>query len=246
MLIIGFGNKSRQGKDTAAEAIKDHFDKLNQLNYRHMYKLSAKPINVGIFKFATALYQETNEAIREAGSAEELFRRRYIKMDMWTPNSDKGNIDTMFMNTTSIVMFPDWVQPDPDPVINSLAPYGKHPKLLQWWGTELRRNNFGENYWVDKLFASIPANTDIALISDVRFLNEADGIKQRGGHCVNVQRLREDGSQYFSTDRHSDHPSETMLDNYNWDYYIKSKEGDAGWTAEQAITLVEYLRGLQR
>lgn len=227
MLIIGFGNKSRQGKDTAAEAIKDHFDKLNQLNYRHMYKLSAKPVNVGIFKFATSLYREVNEflsVVREC----EIWQDHFLV----GPYAD------------SPISIPLWVQPDPTPETTPLAPYGKHPKLLQWWGTEYRRNNFGENYWVDKLFASIPANTDIALISDVRFLNEADGIKQRGGYTVNVQRLREDGSQYFSTDRPSDHPSETMLDNYNWDYYIKSKEGDAGWTAEQAITLVEYLRSL--
>lgn len=246
MLIIGFGNKARQGKDTAAEAIRDHFDKLNQLNYRHMYKLSAKPVNVGLFKYATALYQEVNEAIKEAGSAEELFRRRYIKMDMRTPGLNGENIDNMFSARISFVTIPDWVQPDSNPVVNSMAPYGKHPKLLQWWGTEFRRNNFGENYWVDKLFASIPANIDIALISDTRFLNEADGIKQRGGYCVNVQRLREDGTQYFSTDRPSDHPSEVNLDGYNWDYYIKSKEGDVGWTAEQAITLVEYLRGLKQ
>lgn len=241
MLIIGFGNKSRQGKDTAAEAIKDHFDKLNQLNYRHMYKLSAKPVNVGIFKFATALYQEVNQAL-----AEGIWESRLVKdvdIERWVYcNCEKHPPhDHSLYRKMSL---PDWVQPDPNPEITSLAPYGKHPKLLQWWGTEYRRENFGENYWVDKLFASIPANTDIALISDVRFLNEAAGIKQRGGHCVNVQRLREDGSQYFSSDRPSDHPSETMLDNYNWDYYIKSKEGDAGWTAEQAITLVEYLRAL--
>lgn len=226
MLIIGFGNKSRQGKDTAAEAIKDHFDKLNQLNYRHMYKLSAKPVNVGIFKFATALYQEVNQFLLHASKLSRPWSTVPFDLPMGVGHE----------------FIPNWVQPDPNPEYSPLAPYGKHPKLLQWWGTEYRRNNFGENYWIDKLFASIPANTDIALISDVRFPNEADGIKQRGGYTVNVQRLREDGTQYLSTDRPSDHPSEIALDKYNWDYYFKSKEGDAGWTAEQAITLVEYLR----
>lgn len=115
---------------------------------------------------------------------------------------------------------------------------------LQYYGTEYRRKNFGENYWVDKMFASIPANLDVALISDTRFPNEADEIKQRGGYTVNVTRLREDGSQYYSSDRPVDHPSETALDNYNWDFRLMNHEGHRALLEEEAITLAEYLRGL--
>lgn len=246
MLIIGFGNKSRQGKDTAAEAIKDHFDSLNRLHKRHIYKLAAQPVNVGIFKFATTLYAEVDEAIKNG-----LWETRLVHGEPFLLNpSGKTIVGKHYImppNATgrSVMKLPDWVQPDHNPEVTVLSPHGKHPKLLQWWGTEYRRKNFGESYWADKLFASIPSNTDIAVISDVRFLNEVDGIKQRGGYTVNVQRLREDGTQYYATDRPSDHPSETELDNYNWDYRIQSKEGDAGWTAEQAITLAEYLRGLK-
>lgn len=224
MLLIGFGNKARHGKDTAAEAIRDFYN--TQTANRRAHVPSYKGVTVGLFKYATALYQEVNIAL-----SVDIWKHRTVG------NPAMGD---------QVFELPDWVQPDPNPEINSLAPYGKHPKLLQWWGTEFRRRNFGENYWVEKTFANIPANLDIALISDVRFPNEADTIKQRGGYTVNVQRLREDGTQYMDPSRPADHPSETALDGYNWNFYLKIPHGHAALTAESAIMLAEYLRGLHK
>lgn len=220
MLLLGFGAKARQGKDTAAEAIRDYYDRRNV----HLQHVQTR---VGVFKFATALYQEVNKVLGNQGS-ENFFRRRKV----WVGPTRSDFID-----------LPNWVQPEPNPEISDLAPYGKHSKLLQWWGTEFRRAQ-DPDYWTKKLFASIPANLDIAIVTDVRFPNEVDGIKQRGGYTVNVQRLREDGTPYFSSDRSVDHPSETALDGYNWDFYIKTKE--VVLKGEMAITLAEYLHGLEK
>jgi hypothetical protein len=225
MLIIGFGNRARQGKDTAAEAILDYYNNHMRWNEDER-RMTLCGVKVGIFKFATALYVEVNGFLATDTGKRWLAREKRPE-------------------TFAHIITPlDWVKPDPNPEISSLFPYGKHPKLLQWWGTEYRRENFGENYWVDKMFASIPINLDIALISDVRFPNEADAIKQRGGYCVNVQRICKDGSRYYSTDRPADHPSETALDNYNWDFRLSNPDGHQAWLEEQAITLCEYLRGL--
>ena len=73
-----------------------------------------------------------------------------------------------------------------------------------------------------------------------------DAIKERGGVTVNVTRLNADGRPYFSSDRPVNHPSETQLDRYNFDYFIKAKSGEAAWVEQQVITLVEYLRGLAK
>jgi len=232
VLILGFGNKARNGKDTAAEAIRDYFATLNAAFIKHGYGLKAPSTKVGIFKFADALYAEVNDQLKDGGS---LWNTRTV----YTKDPE----NPVAFNATAL---PDWVQPDPNPQKSPLAPYGKHPKLLQWWGTEFRRQHFGYDYWVKKMFASIPANLDIALISDVRFVNEAEAIKQLGGYTINVQRLNRDGSQFFSSDRPVDHPSEIALDGYNWDFYLKIPEGHAALTAELAITLAVYLRGLQK
>jgi len=234
MLLLGFGNKARHGKDTAAEAIRDYYEK------EHDNGLFAPSVKVGIFKFATALYQEVEDLIGQHG-LKSVFNGRF---DLPIPRETEilhGELGDQVVHRTAI-RIPSWVtQGDSTPV--PMAKYGKHPKLLQWWGTEYRRNYFGTNYWVDRLFASIPANLDIAMVSDTRFPNEADGIKQRGGYTVNVQRLREDGTQYYSSDRPVDHPSETALDGYNWDFRLLNSAGHRELLQEQAITLARYLRG---
>ena len=236
MLIIGFGNKARHGKDTAAEAVKNFYDQRNVPAVKHGQFRAI--VNVGVFKFATALYQEVNEAIKEAGSIDALLKRGYVTTDAWD-----GNIDTMFSAGKHVWSLPDWVVAG-DSTPTHLAPYGKHPTLLQFWGTEVRRAR-DPNYWVDQLFLSIPANTDIALISDVRFPNEADAITESGGYNVRVVRVNKNGTNYQSTDRSPSHMSETALDTYNWQFNLANHEGHQALLEEQAITLVEYLRGLK-
>lgn len=215
MLIIGFGNKSRSGKDTSAEAIKNFYD--IQTANRRKHVPSYRGPNVGVFKFAGLLYREVSTFLM-------------FHPDKWQ--------DVVLERGVKI---PDWVQPDPNPEVSTLAPYGKHPKLLQFWGTEFRRNNFGQDYWINKMFESIPANTDVALVTDVRFPNEADAIKQQGGYNINVTRLNDDGTQFYDTQRPRDHISEIGLDNYNWDHYIKVRN-DVVLLQELAITHAEYLK----
>jgi hypothetical protein len=224
MLIIGLGSKARQGKDSAAQAIKDHYDQFNDAVIRHDL---GKLIRVGIFKFATALYQEVNDWLSVTKEFLPL-PAKYVVVE----NGDVINI-------------PDWVQPDSNPEVSDLAPYGKHPKLLQWWGTNYRRAQ-DPDYWTKKLFANIPSYLDIALVTDVRFPNEANGIKERGGYNVQIQRLNQDGGKYFASDRPLDHPSETALDSYAFDFHLVNVAGHAALLGEQAVTLTEYLRGVHK
>lgn len=117
----------------------------------------------------------------------------------------------------------------------------KDPILLQKVG--MARRNEDPDYWVKRAFAAIPQGTNLAIFTDVRFYNEAKRIKAEGGHLVEVVRLNQDGTRYYTTDRPNDHISETSLDRYNWDYKIYSKS--AALTGEMAITIAEYIRGLE-
>ena len=119
---------------------------------------------------------------------------------------------------------------------------GKDPLLLQKVGVERRVQD--ENYWVKRAFGSIPTGADIVVFTDVRFRNEAERIKKEGGYLVDVVRLNDDGSRFYANDRPADHISETDLSGYNWDYRLTAKTGEAALLAEQAITLIEYIRAL--
>lgn len=65
--------------------------------------------------------------------------------------------------------------------------------LLQWWGTEFRRHDDGA-YWIKQLDVTIESSMrwcspcPLGVITDVRFPDEADYVKSKGGVLVRVVR----------------------------------------------------------
>ena len=60
--------------------------------------------------------------------------------------------------------------------------------VLQYWGTEVCRVGFHDNIWVASLENKLRKTTDDIVISDCRFPNEIQAIKQAGGLVVRVKR----------------------------------------------------------
>lgn len=59
-------------------------------------------------------------------------------------------------------------------------------EVLQRYGTESHRDVFGYDFWVDQAL-SVATNPDILYyVTDVRFDNEVEGVKLRGGPVVQV------------------------------------------------------------
>jgi hypothetical protein len=213
MIVIGIGNRARNGKDTAAEAIMNHASRLGLPSW----KLS----------WADALYQEVN---------------RYLEHSAFLtagPNISHGIIE----NGVDEIKIPLWVKPTPDAEISTRAPFGKHAKLLQWWGTEFRRAE-NPNYWVEKVTDTIKEFERInprivVLVPDTRFFNEAQAIKSMGGYTLNVSRLTDGGQFYLDPSRDAYHLSETELEGYNWDFKISSKSKEL--TEKLAIAVFEHI-----
>jgi hypothetical protein len=82
-------------------------------------------------------------------------------------------------------------------------------EMLQQVGQALRA--WEPLVWVDAFFARLPHDACV-LVPDVRFPNEADPIRARGGLMLRIEGdplgQRGDGT------RDDDHPSETGMDNY--------------------------------
>lgn len=109
-------------------------------------------------------------------------------------------------------------------------------ELLQKLGTEAMRNGLHPDTWVNALMSEfIPYSArgseyeEVAsrwIITDTRFPNEARAIKKRGGVVIRINRDIGNGS----------HPSETALDDYNFDYII-----DNNGSMEDLISSVRHM-----
>ncbi|UOG75628.1 hypothetical protein MTX78_03320 [Hymenobacter tibetensis] len=91
-----------------------------------------------------------------------------------------------------------------------LPPFGRtRGEMLQQVGLALRQ--WEPDIWVQAFFSQLPPN-QFTLIPDVRFPNEANLIRSRGGLMLRVEgdplHQRGDGT------RDDNHPSETALDDY--------------------------------
>jgi hypothetical protein len=110
-------------------------------------------------------------------------------------------------------------------------------RLLQAMGTEVGRNMFGENIWVDALMKKIEGKPKVA-ITNVRFPNEAEAVWSRGGEVWEVIRPGFEPAL--------GHTSDTALDAIVKDAYIYN-DGDVRALADKVIkTMDDPIRvGLQ-
>jgi hypothetical protein len=61
-------------------------------------------------------------------------------------------------------------------------------RVLQYWGTEVLRNNFHKDIWVASVENKLRQSKDNIVITDCRFINEVNAIKNVGGTTMRVVR----------------------------------------------------------
>ncbi|MFC1555080.1 hypothetical protein ACFL7D_10625 [candidate division KSB1 bacterium] len=191
-IILGLGHKARQGKDTAADYLMKNY-------------------NCRVIHFADALYDECrkgNILYREDPSA---FFIKPLNEDYFILNDpDDSIIDWIKKNGSR----EEGLQHSADYVYRGMIE--KDGTLLQFWGTEFRRRNFGWDYWVDIVRELVESNPDIDyVISDARFKNESQMIKEMGGEVWKIDRVG-----YLAQDRDPNHTSEIDLDGWEFDKII--------------------------
>lgn len=108
--------------------------------------------------------------------------------------------------------------------------------LLQWWGTDFRRAQDAE-YWLKAVNRRLDQIEDmdlqhgtnvLAIVTDVRFPNEAGVIRKRGGYVGYVWaptgvRARRLGLQQSELIEVESHISEHALDGYAFDFNVSSE-----------------------
>lgn len=88
-------------------------------------------------------------------------------------------------------------------------------EFLQRLGTEAIRNGIHQQAWVNAMFADFHSTMSHWLVTDCRFKNEAEAVKQHKGIVVRINNPR-------LLLPENPHPSETDLDDYEFDYVIEN------------------------
>ena len=122
--------------------------------------------------------------------------------------------------------------------------------LLQMVGTDIVRK-VHPNFWTGIVVGLIQAfeptnNFDVAIVPDARFPNEVDISLSSLKNCVSVriERKNSDGTDWINpvlTEDQRNHPSETSLDCFAFDYVIYNDEG-LDTLRESAISILQDLK----
>lgn len=87
-------------------------------------------------------------------------------------------------------------------------------EFLQRYGTEAHRNVFGQDFWLDAALPTAYTYSDaLYVVTDIRFLNEAQRVRDLGGWVVLVEGPDEDTGSHASEQPIPSHMIEATIDN---------------------------------
>lgn len=207
-MIVGVSAKAQSGKGEFAA-------------------IAASEFNATIVSFASGVKEEVAEWLDSTHVA-------WRKDNLYGSNEDKEawlRVRHSFVKGT--------------PMFDFAATYGDYSSehwyfnarsLMQWWGTEYRRNQDPE-YWVKKAMQKCTGYRRY-VIDDVRFPNEFAAIKNSGGRLVRVERPN------IPVVSNSNHPSETALDDYNGWHFKITNDGYLGEYKEKVRKVLEEIFGV--
>lgn len=218
MEIVGISGLAGVGKDTVAKIFQlcDRYEndpinelfpkKLNLVDY--IYNGLLKEINNTewkVVKFSSKLKEMLAILLNVPVEyfEDRIFKEGILPLVYWNRENKKGKV----------ISEKQWQHLDAE----SRKEYNISRKfsgreLMQYIGTDLFRDKLSPDVWVNALFNSLSLEDKI-LISDVRFKNEAERIKEHNGIIINIKR---DVPELA-------HKSENDLKGWKFDYTINNK-----------------------
>jgi len=200
MAIIGINGYSNSGKDTVGIIIQ-------YLNCSNKGELSIEDVIKDYSEHEWWLEDQSGwEVMKFAGKLKDIASH--------LTGIDRENFEDQEFKKT--VLDREWWTPCDE----GLQPMTVRD-LLQKLGTECMRTGLHTNTWVNALFADYKADEEGYypnwVITDTRFTNEAQAIKDKKGIIIRVDRP--------GVNPINNHPSETGLDDWKFDYKIANISG---------------------
>jgi hypothetical protein len=237
-MIIGLSGRKQSGKSTAGNFIYSLYisqlqisekvylsengeiivsDLLGDKNYAGVFNVhNTKPSDVILNK----VFDTLNKYVRVYNFADILKKNICIDIlglsyeQCYGSDDDKNKLTTLLINNNP----------------------ASAREIMQYVGTDIFRN-LKSDVWVESTIKQIlKDNPEIAIITDCRFPNEVDAIKNARGKVIRLNR----------DPFHSDHLSECVLDesNYDWsnfDYVINNKDYTLFEQVEKLKAIIEEI-----
>lgn len=208
-MLIGISGKKQVGKNTAGTI-------LALINCFKQVESSGIPHET-IYEYIEKNFDD-EYILSESQFNLKSFAEKLKKMaGILCNNSYTQYEDAQFKNTV-------------DPLTNM-----SNRQILQYIG-EAMRNLFGEDIWIKALFQNYFGDTinghQYWIITDVRYRNEADYIKDKGGILIRINR---------NTRYNDDHKSETDLDDYDKFDYIVDNNGTIDQLIDKMVDIYNDL-----
>lgn len=223
-MIIGIAGKIGSGKDTVGNIIKSLLNNKIEIEVENSFKI--KKFSDVLKDIVCLLINCTREQLEDHKFKNKELKEDWHYIKKWNPDDNKvfDLIPIKMFNFNNFEEHKNYMWE-----LIKLTPR----KLLQLIGTECGRNIIHPNIWINTLmceykhFKTTETTTNILnskqyelpnwIITDVRFPNEVEAIKNKGGIIIRVNR------EVYSNDK--EHFSELSLDNYKDFNYIIDNNG---------------------
>ena len=170
LTVTGITGLAGDGKDTVADLLRTH-------------------CGARTLAFADALRQE----IVDAFCIEELLLTRRATKELPLPALALNNCtDRAFVDRMVVHYMAGAIDGGVEGERISLTAPRSPRQIMQWWGTEYRRSQ-NDAYWVSHAhqhmqWLSKSQHADLVVLSDVRFVNEANLVRRWGGQIWQIKR----------------------------------------------------------
>jgi len=212
--LIGISGRAGSGKSTVAAMIQDiATENWEVKSYAHKLKQCVSIITgIPIEKF------------------EDQEFKKQLMPKSWEIKIIAGELNKKVIKSANLVDGFDLVDA-PDRFIIEKKIRHTYREFLQLFGTEAGRA-INPNIWINALFSGHNENK-YWIISDMRFPNEANTIKERGGVIIRLNRNQGEPAT---------HKSETELDNYKFDFTINNEFISIPETKEKVKQMLKHFK----
>jgi hypothetical protein len=211
--LIGISGKINSGKDLAGKILNDLSGDIFE-NKKFADKLK---------NIVCMLIGCTREQLEDRD-----FKEKELGEEWWYYTDSLFNSTDSEENLYSYSKYHRQLKNDLDFYIIKLTPR----TLLQLLGTECGRQIIHPNIWVNALFADYDTSSNYDsnwIITDVRFPNEVQAIKDKGGIVIKINR---------DSDVVDNHSSETALDNYDGFDFVVDNNGSIDDLTNNLIKII--------